>query len=153
METMIKRIYSNNLVTIQDGADLSEAEDLMNNYNIRHLPVVDHENILVGIISKSDYIALKYVDSRLKNLSVRHVMSSPVKAVGKNTAVREVARLFVNKKINSVIVVDHQEAIGIVTSEDLIKLLAERPETLQETDELDLAALADDGWISNTISQ
>lgn len=153
METMIKRIYSNNLVTIKESALLAEADDHMNNYNIRHLPVVDDENILVGLISKSDYIALKFVDSRLKDFKVKDVMSSPVKAVSKNTTVREVARLFVNKKINSVIVVDNQEAVGIVTSEDLIKLLAERPETMEETDQLDLAALADDGWISNTISQ
>lgn len=153
METTINRIYSNHLVTIQLTADLVTAEEKMNNYNIRHLPVVDAENILVGLLSKSDFIALKLVDSRMKTFKVRDVMSSPVKAVGKNATVQEVARLFVNKKISSVIVVDNQEAVGIVTAEDLIKLLAEKPEMIEESEQMDLAALAEAGWISNTISQ
>lgn len=153
MENLIKKIYSNNLVTINESATLGEADDYMNNYNIRHLPVVDDENVLVGLISKSDYIALKFVDSRLKQFTVKEVMSSPVKAVSINTTVQDVARLFVSKKISSVIVVDKEEAVGIVTSEDLIRLLAEKPEVINEMEDLDLAALADEGWISNTIAQ
>jgi acetoin utilization protein AcuB len=153
MEQTINRIYSNHLVTTDLNADLSSAEEKMNNYNIRHLPVVDADNILVGLISKSDFIALKLIDSRMKPFKVKDVMSSPVKAVGKTASVQDVARLFVNKKISSLIVVDNQEAVGIVTAEDLIKLLAEKPELVDESEQLDLAALAEAGWISNTIAQ
>ena len=153
MEQTINRIYSNHLVTIEADADLISADEKMNNYNIRHLPVVDAENVLVGLISKSDFIALKLMDSRMKPFTVKDVMSSPVKAVAKTASVQEVARLFVNKKISSVIVVDNQEAVGIVTVEDLIKLLAEKPELIEESEQLDLAALAEEGWISNTIAQ
>jgi acetoin utilization protein AcuB len=153
MGQTINRIYSNHLVTTDLNADLSSAEEKMNNYNIRHLPVVDADNILVGLISKSDFIALKLIDSRMKPFKVKDVMSSPVKAVGKTASVQDVARLFVNKKISSLIVVDNQEAVGIVTAEDLIKLLAEKPELVDESEQLDLAALAEAGWISNTIAQ
>ena len=146
----IKNMYSKNLITIRESADLNSAEDMMNNYNIRHLPVVDDENNLVGMISKSDFVALKYVDSRLKSYTVKMFMSTPVKVVNKTTTIKQVAQLFIDKKINSVLVADENEVLGILTSEDLIRLLAEDSDYMNEAEQLDLAALADEGWISTT---
>lgn len=150
MQTNIKNIFSKKLVTIKEDALLSEADDLMNNYNIRHLPVVDKEEILVGILSKTDFAALKYVDSRLNKFCVKNFMSSPVKAVSKTATIKEVAKIFINKKLNSVLIVEHDEVIGIVTSDDLIRLLADSAGFLNESEQLDLASLAEDGWISAT---
>lgn len=153
MESSIKNLYSKKLITIKENANLDEAEDLMNNYNIRHLPVVDESDVLVGILSKADYIALKYVDSRLHKFNVKNFMSSPVKAVKKTASVKEVAQLFTTKKINSVLIIDSDEAVGIVTSDDLIRLLANNSDFINEAEQLDLAALAEEGWISNTTTQ
>lgn len=153
MESTIHRIYSGRVITVNENSALNEVEAKMNNYNIRHMPVVNDENFLVGLVSKSDYMALRFFESGLRQFLVKQVMSSPVKAVSKNTTVREVANLFINKKISSVVVVDNQEVVGIVTTEDLIKLLAEKPELTEESEQLDLAALAEEGWISNTIAQ
>ncbi len=150
MLMQIKNMYSKNLITIRESADLNSAEDMMNNYNIRHLPVVDDENNLVGMISKSDFVALKYVDSRLKSYTVKMFMSTPVKVVNKTTTIKQVAQLFIDKKINSVLVADENEVLGILTSEDLIRLLAEDSDYMNEAEQLDLAALADEGWISTT---
>lgn len=150
MEANIKNIFSRRLVTIKADATLAEANDMMNNYNIRHLPVTDEKNILVGLLSKSDFIALKYVDSKMTSFKVKSVMSSPVKAVHKTATVKEVAKLFLNKKISSVLIVENDEAIGIVTTDDLIRLLADNVDFLNEAEQLDLASLADEGWISST---
>lgn len=149
MENKINRIYTKKLVSIKEGNTLAEAEDLMNNYNIRHLPVVDSEDILVGILSKSDFIGLKYADSRMSGFTVRDLMSSPVKAVAPDAKVRDVAKLFVDKKISCALVIKNDEAVGIVTSEDLLRLLAEKDSSLVH-EKLDLAAMADEGWISMT---
>jgi acetoin utilization protein AcuB len=153
MLMQVKNLYTKNLKTINQNADLNSAEDMMNNYNIRHLPVVDDDFNLVGMLSKSDFSALKYVDSRLKNYNVKMFMSTPVKVVHKSATVKKVAQLFIDKKINSVIVADDSEVLGILTSEDLIRLLAENNDYLNEADQLDLAALADEGWISTTMAQ
>lgn len=152
MVSDIKSIFSKNLVSIKETASLSEADDMMNNYNIRHLPVTDKSDTLVGILAKSDYIALKHVDSRLNKFVVKNFMSSQVKVVSKFTKIREVAKLFVSKKISSVLVVDDTDVVGIVTSEDLIKLLANYDYS-DRAEELDLSALAEEGWISQTTAQ
>lgn len=150
MQTSVRNIYSSQLVTVKENAPLARAEELMNDYNIRHLPVVDAQDILVGMISKSDFIALKHNDSRYTERYVNEFMSKPVKAVKKTTTVKEVAQLFINKKISSVIVIDNDEAVGIVTSEDLIRLLADNADFMDEAEQLDLASLAEEGWISTT---
>jgi CBS domain-containing protein len=150
MKLRIKNIFSDNVVTVNEDADLSAADDLMNNYNIRHLPVVNGDNDLVGILTKGDYSALKYIDSRFTNHKVKAFMSSPVKLVQETATVKSVAQIFIEKKISSVVVVDQNEMIGILTSEDLIRLLAEENDFVNGLEELDLAALADEGWISMT---
>ena len=40
--------------------------------------------------------------------------------------------------------------IGIVTSEDLIRLIADNDSLNAEAERMDLAALASEGWISST---
>ena len=150
METQIKNIFSKNLVTIRDTDTLHQADDLMNNYNIRHLPVVDATDTLVGILAKSDFIALKHVDSRLRDFSVKSLMSSPVKTVALSAKIKAVAQLFISKKISSSLILENGEIVGIVTSEDLIRMLANREDLCDESAQMDLAELASEGWISTT---
>lgn len=150
MNQLISSIYTKNLVTIKETESLYEADCLMNNYNIRHLPVIDHNNTLVGILSKSDFIALKFFDSRLKDFSVKMLMTAPIVVVPQATTVKKVAQIFIEKKINSVLVAKGQDVVGILTSEDLIRLLADDGDYLAERDQLDLSALAEEGWISRT---
>lgn len=149
METHIKHIFKKDLVTLRDTDTLHQADELMNNYNIRHLPVVDDTNTLVGILAKSDFIGLKHVDSRMRDFSVKSLMSSPVKTVNITSKVKAVAQLFVNKKISCAMVSDGVEIVGIVTSEDLIRMLAD-PEEFSDELQMDLAELASEGWISTT---
>ena len=150
METHIKHIFSKDLVILRDTDTLHQAEDLMNNHNIRHLPVVDNTDTLVGILAKSDYIGLKHVDSRLRDFSVKSLMSSPVVTVSITAKVKAVAQLFVSKKISSCLILENGEIIGIVTTEDLIKILANRKDFSDADLQLDLAELASEGWISAT---
>lgn len=150
MEKQLKNIYSKNLITIRESENLHDADELMNNYNIRHLVVVDESNTLVGILSKSDFIALKYVDSRLRNFTVKTMMSSPVKTIDRTAKIKTVAQLFISKKINCSLISDNGEIVGIVTSEDLIRILAEKDEFSESFAQLDLAELASEGWLGTT---
>ncbi len=153
METTVKKIYSRNVINIEQSAQLSTANEMMNNYNIRHLPVVNDEAVLVGIISRSDFNGLKFVDSRYNGFTVNQVMSSPVKIVSQTAKVSEVAEIMLSTKISCVLIAKDEEVVGILTTDDLLRLLIET-EAMQETlNQLDLEALADEGWISSTITR
>lgn len=150
MEVEIKNIFSKKLVTVRDTDTLSDADDMMDIYKIRHLPVLSKEDALVGILSKTDYYGLKHVHSKLHKFTVKDLMSKPVKVVASSAKLSAVAQLFISQKINCAMVIDDDEVVGIVTSEDLIKLLAHNRYTIAESELMDLKAMADEGWISST---
>jgi CBS domain-containing protein len=150
MENKIKQIFSKNLVTVCESDSVADAEALMRRLSIRHLPVTDKEGYLVGLLSKSDYLAMLHLSIDLSSFKVKELMSHPVKTFSINAPVRSVAQTFVAQKINSALVMDKGEISGIVTSEDLLRLLAEKEETELDLDAIDLGALASDGWISAT---
>ena len=150
MENKLIKIFSKNLVTILDTDTLTFADQLMLRRQIRHLPVIDRDGFLVGILSKSDYLALKHLNFNLDNVKVRELMSFPVKTFSVNTTVRVVAKLFVAEKISSGLVMDNNDIVGIVTSQDLLRLLAESNDLEDEIEKMDLNALAEEGWISST---
>lgn len=148
MEDLIKGLYTNKLVTIKQGQLLGEAEELMNNHNIRHLPVVDEKEFLVGLLSKSDFMGLKYVDSRLNQFQVKQLMSSPVTSVSQFAKIKEVAKLFIDKKIGCALVINNKEVVGIITTEDLLKYLLIKTENEVEIENLELSHLLDEEWTS-----
>lgn len=52
--TSIGEIMSTDLQVISPDADIDEAEKLMEQFQIRRLPVVDESNVLVGVVSLGD---------------------------------------------------------------------------------------------------
>jgi len=152
MNQVINHLFTKDVIYINEDASLLDANDIMNNHNFRHLPVVNDKNYLVGILSKSDFAALKYVDTRYTGFTVKMVMSSPVKTVSKYSRVSDVAKIFLEQKLSCVVIAGDDELVGILTTEDLLKLLVDYPRAYKDDEQIDLAALAEDGWISATFN-
>ncbi|MCE1251933.1 MAG: CBS domain-containing protein [Anaerolineae bacterium] len=55
-DTAVKEIMSKQVIRIHAGQTTEEAMDLMNKNHIRHLPVMDEDDTLVGVISISDVL-------------------------------------------------------------------------------------------------
>ncbi|NMC53473.1 MAG: CBS domain-containing protein [Chloroflexi bacterium] len=55
-ETRVKEIMNKPLITIEKGRSLKECAKLMKKHHIHHLPVVDENNALVGMISATDFL-------------------------------------------------------------------------------------------------
>ena len=57
LSTIIARmVYTNPLVTIEESATVEEAANLMKEWRIKHLPIVDKEGCLIGMINDRDII-------------------------------------------------------------------------------------------------
>lgn len=60
MDRGIKDVMSkDNLVTVSKGTDLKKAEDILQEFKIEKLPVVDDQNKLIGLITYRDIIKLR----------------------------------------------------------------------------------------------
>lgn len=63
IRTIIARmVYTNPLVVIDQNATLKEAAELMKHWNIKHLPAVDKNGSLVGLV---DAMAIVQADPKL----------------------------------------------------------------------------------------
>lgn len=109
-------IYSKNLICIKSGSTMGQAADLMKEKRVRHLPVVDDKQLINAMLSAHDMTdVLKFRD-----LSVDLFASFPVRTVKPNTPLSEVALIMLKEKISSLILEENDEAIGIITTDDLL---------------------------------
>ena len=58
-DTKIKDVMSARMITVTKDTTADECVELMRQYNIRHLPVVEHDQ-LVGLVSMRDVIAAAF---------------------------------------------------------------------------------------------
>ena len=117
MTLMTKIVMSKSVIAIQADADLASAYKMMKDKKFRHLPVVDKNHHLIGIISSRDLVEF---DS---NSSVRDFMSSPVATAAIDTPLGEVTQLMIDKKISALVVMKNENIVGIITTEDLLRVL------------------------------
>lgn len=116
---------------------LQVADDLMNAERCRHLPVLDEQGKLVGIVSQRDLFqsgllrALGYGsrarDSVLMSVVVKEVMTDEVHTTTPETALADAARLMYERKIGCLPVVDSGALLGILTEGDFVRLAANSP--------------------------
>jgi CBS domain-containing protein len=120
-DVMIPTIF-----VVDPQATVAHARNLMVRHRISRLPVMD-DGKLVGIITKKD-IAYRLRQGEpawrrrpLDRIPVGVLMTENPLVVAPDTGVREIARMFVDRNISSVPVVEDCAVTGIVTKTDLMK--------------------------------
>ena len=111
--------------TILDTDLVSDALEVLATLDIRHLPVVDDSDTLVGMISDRDLgpIARSYDESSRRRIS--EYMSADVVSVDEDSDLREVIETLLEQRIGAVPVVDGDGKItGIISYVDLLRTYA-----------------------------
>jgi acetoin utilization protein AcuB len=117
-----------NPIAIRPESDPLVAVGLMKSAGFRHLPVLDGEGGLVGIVDRSDLeLFLSTAGSpgiMKRNHRVDQVMQREVIQVTPECPLEEAAALMVQHKIGSLPVVEAGKLVGIITETDIFKRLA-----------------------------
>lgn len=112
-------------ITVDAGESLADAQRRMREHAVRHLPVL-RDGRLVGVLSQRDVYQLwTLADAQLEVDRVEEAMSARVFVVGPTAFVRDVARVMVETKYGCAVVVDGDRVMGIFTSHDALRHLAE----------------------------
>jgi len=122
----IKENMSKGLITVNWNVSMQTAAELMEEQRIRHLPVKDELDVIVGILSAHDVNRAMNPDipGFSPNRIVSEYMSWPVVTVDENLAVKDAAQGMIDEKISAFLVTDKtKNIVGIITSEDLLKVL------------------------------
>ncbi|WP_421078146.1 homocysteine biosynthesis protein [Methanothermococcus sp. Ax23] len=102
---------------------IDEASKILIENDINHLPIVDENNILIGILTSWDIArAVAQNKKSISEIMTRHIISSTV-----DEPIDVVARKMSRNNISGVPVVDKNgKVLGVVTAEDLSKLIGMR---------------------------
>lgn len=128
----VKDIMRTNVVSLRVGDTLGVAEDIMNMGRIRHLPVIDEENHVVGVVSQRDLFrasissVLGFDRSKehewMGKVKVQDVMSKQIVMVHPEAGVSDALDKFVSDKIGCLPVADEQgKLVGLVTETDCLR--------------------------------
>ena len=129
----VREVMSEPAIVITNDATVLEASALMEEKDVRRLPVVDEMNRVIGIISLGDVREATSVYSTASPyapdhdeilLSVEEVMSAPVYTVKPDDSMERVVRMMLEHKIGGIPVVDEGgHPLGMVTESDVFRLL------------------------------
>jgi acetoin utilization protein AcuB len=130
---IVKTALSRQVITVRPEANLVKARALMAAYCIRHLPVVDADDRLVGIITDRDIRSATPCgldrgdpaggqDVNGAEMLVGEVMSSPPHTISADYTLQDVMIRFQETKVGAFPVVDpEQRVVGIISERDLLQ--------------------------------
>lgn len=119
---LVSEVMTTNLRTVYEDEAMNSADWDMAVNEIRHLPVVDAERKLVGLLSDRD-VMRSMIEHRGRSVRVAEVMSRSVKTVPPDMSAVDAVELMLRAKCHALPVVDAQhQVVGILTSTDFLEL-------------------------------
>jgi acetoin utilization protein AcuB len=138
----VKDVMSRNPFTIDPEAPVGTAIAIMTEQKIRHLPVVDEQGVVIGIVTDRDLRSaalapaleehlsqearrrLRGIGAALDDLRVKHAMTWHPITARPDMALTQAAALMLERNVGSLPVVDDATLIGILTERDALRALA-----------------------------
>jgi CBS domain-containing protein len=120
-ETIMKvvDVMTTNVITIPAHQTKQHAARLLSQHRISGLPVVNDEQVVVGIVTEYDVISKE-------GQTVGEIMTRGVISVTPDTDLEEVSHLLVHERIKRLPVLDQGKLVGIVSRADLVREVAYR---------------------------
>ena len=112
-------VMTTNVITITMQQTKQQAARLLSHHRISGLPVVNEEQMVVGVVTEYDVISKE-------GRTVGEIMTRGVISVTPDTDLDEVGHLLIHKNIKRLPVLDQGKLVGIVSRADLVKEVATR---------------------------
>ena len=129
----VSRSMTHGVITVDQEASIFEAQELMARNDIRHLPVVDREQRLIGIVTDRDirsalpysYFKKSFDQSekeKLSKLRVADIMTKEPISVSPTYTIQDALLVIQNSKVGALPVIDEDRKVtGIISVRDLLR--------------------------------
>ena len=129
----ISKVMTRNVVTIDEDADISKAQKKMSKHLIRHLPVVDENDRLIGIVTDRDIRSVlpssqfareKCLEeyNYVSKSSIKDIMTRNPVTISPIDTIQDALILLHKKHFGALpVVVEQQKLIGIISVSDLLR--------------------------------
>lgn len=119
--TPVSSLMSTGLITVTIHTPLAEAKALFDAHQIHHLPVLNPEGELMGMLSQTDFLKLLGQDH--ETMVVKDIMTPRLAKLETDDTLRTAANLFAMNRFHALPVVDGKKLVGILTTLDLIQMI------------------------------
>jgi len=134
-------IMSTDLITVAPEDTLAKARGIMHEKKIHHLPVLDDNQALVGLVTLTNVLAatdsfLRDYDNRIhaSEIIVGDIMVRDVVTVNENASLRQAALFLEKHRIGCLPVVTNGKLQGIVTDTDFVAVAINLLEQIESTE-------------------
>lgn len=157
---LVKDLMTKKVTSVGPETKINEVADILHERHFTGVPVVDENNVLLGVIMERDFITAnsklylptyiqmlkeidfnrsdkRFVSSEVKQIMdarAKDIMNTQVVTAQENTTIQELSELFATKRVNPIPVIDKgHKLIGVISRSDLIKLFS--PKNIKATRE------------------
>lgn len=133
LQIPVAEVMSRDLLIVKPEDTLERVGEIFDANNIHHIPVVEKDGELVGILSKSDFLKFnhmftlfnedKYSEYNKKLhrcIKVKEVMTDKLATVAPDDPLSVAAGIFQENLFHALPVVDEDTLVGLLTTHDLI---------------------------------
>jgi CBS domain-containing protein len=148
----IRDVMTTDIVSVKPSTPLKDVAELLLDYRISGVPVVDELGALVGVVSEADFVAKeagvdeqrsswvswltggsqedRHSEALVAARTAGEAMTSPVVTIGPEHPLSDAARRMTEFRINRLPVTEHGRLIGIVTRADIVRAYARSDDEL-----------------------
>jgi len=117
----VREIMKKDVVSLGVNDNISNAIKTMIEKNIGGIPIIDDDNVVVGIVSERDFV--RTVADITTSKSVNKYMSNKVVTASPDISVGEATRTMIEKGFRRIPIVKEDVLLGIVTASDVMRYL------------------------------
>lgn len=128
----LEQIMTETIITVSPETSILEIENIFERYNFHHIPVIEKDLSLAGIISKTDLsVYLKnmslvtsgktFTNFTNKSTAAKDIMTAYPTTLEKNDTINLAADIFLSNNFHALPILENNTLIGIVTTHDLLK--------------------------------
>ncbi len=132
---LVKNRMTVDPLTITTETSLKDALELIRSKPFRHLPVLDENGKLVGIVTEESLVyasptptttlSVFEVDYILSRTKIGQIIQGRIITVGPDLPVEEAARVMIDHHIGCLPVVEDDKLVGIISDTDIFRVLVE----------------------------
>jgi len=131
----VQDLMTEKVFSVREHEDLASVYDLMMENHIRHIPVINIDGDVVGLVSHRDLMGnalasdqtlpIAEFEDLLRSIKVREVMQHGIQTIEAQDSAEEAGRIMLENKFGCLPVVEGDKLIGIVTESDFVRFVIE----------------------------
>lgn len=131
----LNQVMSNNVYSLRKNDTLQDARLLMLARHIHHVPIVDKNDHILGLVSQRDILSASNSErsdlnedqiKEQNNIRLKEVMTTEVRCMDVNDALLDAAQHLLENRHGCIPVIENDVLVGMITSFDFIKIAADQ---------------------------